>query len=373
MSRLPPVLFNGKFLTMSATGVSRVAEELTRAVGDILAREPDILRDRVVGVVAPDGADSTRVDEGNTLNGVPVQTGGLFSGKFKNLLWEQITLPFMARKGLLVNLCNSGPVWHTGAVSMIHDAQVYLTPQSYGRGFRQWYRLMLPLLGKKSARILTVSHYSKARLVEYGVAPADRITVIHNGCDQVMRIDPETGFPARLGLTQKRYVVALANTQAHKNIQVLLKAFMMPELKNMTLVLFGAEDRQAFESKGLTVPVNVVFAGRVSDAQLVALIQGACALACPSLTEGFGLPPLEAMRLGCPAIIAPCGALPEVCGEAALQADPHEPQQWAAHIRRLKDDTSFAYALSLRGMDQASAFTWEAAARRLLSVLTSVP
>lgn len=373
MSRVRPVILNGKFLTMSSTGVSRVAEELTRAIGDILANEPDILRGREIRVVAPDETDAARREGVHALNGIRVHRGGLFSGKFRNLIWEQLSLPFMARKGLLVNLCNSGPIWHSHSISLIHDAQVYLTPQSYGRGFRQWYRFMLPILGRRSARILTVSHYSKAKLVAHGVASADKITVIHNGCDQILRVVPDTDFPQRLGLTTGGYVVALANTQAHKNIQVLLQAFMRPELQDMTLVLFGADDRQDFENKGLKVPDNVVFTGRVSDPELAGLIQGACAMACPSLTEGFGLPPLEAMRLGCPAIIAPCGALPEVCGEAALQADPHMPAQWVAQIRRLKDDPSFLHELSVRGIAQASGFTWDAAARRLLDVLVSVP
>ncbi|WP_219993620.1 glycosyltransferase family 4 protein [Asticcacaulis tiandongensis] len=358
---------------MSATGVSRVAEELTRAIGDILANEPDILRGREIRVLAPDEADAARREGVQALNGIPVYRGGWFSGKFRNLIWEQCSLPFMARRGLLVNLCNSGPIWHSHSISLIHDAQVYLTPQSYGRGFRQWYRFMLPILGRRSARILTVSQYSKTQLVAHGVASADKITVIHNGCDQVLRMAPDTDFPQRLGLTTGGYVVALANTQAHKNIQVLLRAFMRPELQDMTLVLFGADGRQDFENKGLEVPDNVVFAGRVSDPELAGLIQGACAMACPSLTEGFGLPPLEAMRLGCPAIIAPCGALPEVCGEAALWADPHAPAQWAAHIRRLRDDQPFSLEMRSRGVVQASDFTWARAARRLLDVVVSVP
>src|SRR5690606_15636035 len=119
------------------------------------------------------------------------------------------------------------------------DAQVYLTPDSYSPAFRAWYRLILPLLGKHSSRILTVSEYSKTQLVTFGVAAADKIVVIHNGCDQVLRIVPDREFVFRSGLKKGRFILGLANTQAHKNIQVLLKAFATPELKDLTLVLFG--------------------------------------------------------------------------------------------------------------------------------------
>ncbi|MBN9033614.1 MAG: hypothetical protein J0I23_27860, partial [Rhizobiales bacterium] len=77
----------------------------------------------------------------------------------------------LARKGTLVSLCNLGPVLHPRAVTMIHDAQVHLTPQSYSRGFRLWYKFLPPLVGRTNRQILTVSEYSKQQLVRYGVAP----------------------------------------------------------------------------------------------------------------------------------------------------------------------------------------------------------
>lgn len=356
------IVFNGKFLTASPTGVHRVAEELIIALDGLLDRNAAGVMP--MSVIAPQGA-MRALD----LSHIGVRHQGALSGKLKNIPWEQVNLPLLTRDTLLLNLCNLGPVWHRNLITMIHDAQVYLTPDSYSAGFRAWYRLMLPMLGKRSSRILTVSEYSKTQLVKYGVASADKIVVIHNGCDQVLRVVPDQDFVARSGLTKGRFVLALANTQAHKNIQVLLKAFAAPELQDMTLVLFGAATRSDFERRGLKVPDNVQFVGRVSDEQLSGLMREACALACPSLTEGFGLPPLEAMRLGCPAIIAPCGALPEVCGDAALQADAHDARQWVNHIRHLADNPEFSTLVSQRSIAQATPFTWEAAAQRLLAVI----
>src|SRR5205085_7996249 len=123
--------------------------------------------------------------------------------------------------------------------------------------------------------------------------------------------------------------------QVHKNVGVLLKAFSAPALGALTLVLVGADDRASFEARGHTVPTNVVFAGRVDDGELRALLEAALCVAFPSTTEGFGLPPLEGMLLGCPAVMAPCGALPEIGSDAALFASPDDPGQWVSVISNI--------------------------------------
>lgn len=358
---MTPIVFNGKFLAAAPTGVHRVAQELIQALDRLLAPldgAPETL------VLAPATAKRNLA-----LSRTRIVRTSFLSGIAKDIPWEQISLPWLARKGTLVSLCNLGPVLHPRAVTMIHDAQVHLTPQSYSRGFRLWYKFLQPLVGRTNRQILTVSEYSKQQLVRYGVAPADRITVIHNGCDHVLAYRPADSVIAANGLEKGRYVLALANTQAHKNIPVLLEAFADPRLGDMTLVLFGAASREDFQRLGAFVPENVRFIGHVDDAQLAALMIHACAFACPSTTEGFGLPPLEAMILGCPAVVAPCGALPEVCGEAALTADPHDAGHWVEQIRALADNAELSARMRDAGRRQAATFTWENAARKLAHVL----
>lgn len=367
---MKPIMFNGKFLTAAPTGVHRVAEELILAMDRLLAANgtdagttgtadaPAAL------VLAP--AEATRT---LPLAVTPLRRTRFLSGIARDILWEQLSLPWAARKGVLVSLCNLGPVLHPHAITMIHDAQVHLTPQSYSRGFRLWYRFLQPLLGRANRQILAVSHYSKEQLVRHGVAKAERITVIHNGCDHILATPPDHGAPAAHGLAPGRYVLALANTQAHKNIPLLLKAFADPRLADLTLVLFGAATRADFERLGASVPANVHFTGRIDDAALAGLMVHAAAFACPSTTEGFGLPPLEAMMLGCPAIVAPCGALPEVCADAALTADPHDAGAWVAQIRALADDADLAARMRRAGKRRAETFTWDSAAQKLAKVL----
>jgi glycosyltransferase involved in cell wall biosynthesis len=98
-------------------------------------------------------------------------------------------------------------------------------------------------------------------------------------------------------------------------------------------------------------------------------MEDALCFAMPSLTEGFGLPPLEAMMLGCPALLAPCGALPEVCGDAALYANPHDPDAWKDAILRIRDEPGLRERLVEAGRIQSDQFTWDAAGRRIVETI----
>lgn len=369
---LPGLVVNGKFLqaSTSRSGVYRVARELLVALDRLLAEHEALAEALRCRVLVPGEPDA-----GLRLSRIRVERDPAPPGRSPALrrlggvLWEQAALPRRTRGETLVSLCNIGPVLHRDAFTMVHDAQVYTSPQSYARAFRAWYRFALPLLGRRNRALLTVSRHSRDQLDRFGVAPARRIHVIPNGCDHVLRLVPDDTVVAATGLAAAPYVVALANRQRHKNIPVLLEAFHAPALRHVTLALFGPARREDFERRDVRVPPNVKFLGFVGDEQLAGLLRHALALAFPSTTEGFGLPPLEAMALGCPAIVAPCGALPEVCGDAALWADPHAPGEWIDAIVRLRDDPGLRADLRHRGLARAARFTWRAAARALLETV----
>ncbi len=201
---------------------------------------------------------------------------------------------------------------------------------------------------------------------------ADRIAVIPNGADHLLGYNARPEIKERLALGERRFVVALANLQVHKNIGLLLKAFSAPALGALKLVLVGADDRKGFESQGHVIPPNVVFAGRVDDGELRALLEFALCVAFPSTTEGFGLPPLEGMTVGCPAVLAPCGALPEVGGEAALYAAPDDPRPWVEAIDALASDQGTWQRYSHAARQRASLFTWDRAGEKLIDLIRSV-
>jgi glycosyltransferase involved in cell wall biosynthesis len=273
---------------------------------------------------------------------------------------------------VLVNLCNLAPLGHPKCITHIHDAQVFISPESYSATFGAWYRFALPRIGRSALRVLTVSEYSRARLAEFGVAPWESISVLNNGADHLLDVDADLGVVERLGVTSSRVVLAVANSQAHKNLGVLFKAFAGGAMEGLTLVLVGVDGREAFLSQGFSPPPDVRFTGRVSDGELRALYEHAVCLAFPSTTEGFGLPPLEAMSLGCPTVVAPCGALPETCGEAALYAPADDPAEWAAVIRQLSEDPELRTRTEHAGRRRASLYRWSKSAQRLLEIIEEV-
>jgi glycosyltransferase involved in cell wall biosynthesis len=359
--RFRRLAINGKFLSAGPTGVHRVAEQLVRQLA-IRRDELADLFEQPPRLIAPPNAHNKSLDVFDR------ERRGVFRGQ----LWEQIDLPRLTRSDLLLNLCNLGPMASRAAITMIHDAQAFITPESYSWAFANWYRNVLPMLGHRHARILAVSEFSANELARFGVARRDHISVVPNGVDHLLGYASQPEILGRLAVSPRKFVVGLANVQVHKNIGLLLKAFAAPALGDLKLVLVGAARREQFEMLGHPVSPNVMFAGRVSDGELRALLESALCVGFPSTTEGFGLPPLEGMIVGCPAIMAPCGALTEVGGEGALFAAPDDPRQWVCGIRRLVDDPNHWADYSRAGRKRARLFTWKRAGEKLVEVIREV-
>lgn len=351
---------NGRFLAAQPVGVHRVATEIMRHAHALIEGDPALKRRISLELLIPADAEKRARELG-----VPYRVVGPLTGN----AWEQLTLPLRAGRATVVSLCNVGPVLRRNAVTMLHDVQVLLSPESYSANFRRWYRLQQPLAGRRHRRILTVSEFSRDQIVEAGVAPPEKIIVIQNGCDHVLADRADERIIDRMALQKGEYTLALSSLQKHKNIVVLLRAFARPELKDRKLVLFGSALREQFREAGYRVPPNVHFTGRVSDGELRALYENAQLFAFPSTTEGFGLPPLEAMRLGTPAIVAPCGALPEACSDGALYVAADDPAAWAKAIAAVYDGAPDREALSVRALNRAKRLTWDRAARNLVNSL----
>lgn len=349
------VILNGKFLSQKMTGVQRVAFAFAKG---LKARFEADGRADDLRIALPKGATSQAV------NLAPCSASML-----KGIPWEQFELPAQAGNDLLVNLCNVGPLTRQGDVLLIHDAQAFISPQSYSKAFGLWYRTILPHLAQKAARVLTVSGYARDCLATAGVVSAEKIEVIHNGVDHILDVIADSSTLTRLGLTSKAYFLAPGTTQAHKNIKVVVEAARLVEKDGINIVLFGPATAADFASAGFLLPSNVRVLGRVSDGEMRALIEGARALLFPSATEGFGLPPLEAMLLGTPAIVAPCGALPELVGDSALFADPNAPDDWAEAMHLLTNSDAQCHDLGMTGMRQAQKFNWQSASDKLYRVI----
>lgn len=347
------VVFNGKFRAGGLNGVHRVAARLITEVDELLASDP-----------APDDPPCALIVPKGCADGLPLAAIAVIEDdQPASQAWEQLRLPRLAAGGLLVNLANLAPIAHRPKITLLHDAQFLRADSSYPWRQRMGYRLLTPLMARSSAQVLTVSAFSASELARGDVTGRAGAEVLHNGADHILEVEADPGALARLDLAPRGYALMFGSPKAYKNNAVVFAAFSGGVLAPLRLVVVGPP-RAALEAAGLAPPADAVFAGPLDDAALRALYEGAEALLFPSRTEGFGLPPVEAMLCGCPVIAAPCGAVPEVCGAAACYADPDDPAAWRAALLALP-----RAELAAAGRAHAVRYTWARAGRTLLSAL----
>jgi len=351
------VVINGRFLTQPVTGVQRFARQIVRALDDLVAEDDTAPRLRLV---VPRGA-------------VPLPglrcVGQLAAGRLRGHLWEQWDLARAARGALLVNLGATGPLSHDRFLVTMHDAQVYTRSENYSPAFVRWYRFLMPRLGRRARRVLTVSQFSRGELARHCGLAAERFAVVPNGADHLREVVPEQEFLAEHRISVGRYVLALGSASPNKNFAAVARAFELLADDDLVLVLAGGRAEKVFRAAPPPRGRRVVVLGHVSDGPLKALYSHALCFVFPSFHEGFGIPPLEAMSCGCPVVVADSSSLPEVCGDAALYCDPRDPATLATCIAAIRDDTPLADELAERGLRRAAAFTWRGSARQVLDLI----
>lgn len=356
----PRLFLNGKFYSGKTNGVHRVADRLLREL-DALA----------VAGAAPAGWDMRLL----------LPEGGTWAPRFAAItpmpqrrghtqFWEQLVLPFAARRGALASFANLAPGWHRRKVTMVHDAQFLLSPESYAPKLRWGYRLLVPRGARSSRVVLTVSDYARDSLATFGISPAERTEVLHNGADHILEVPADPSMLTRHGLTRGGYALIFGSASAYKNVAIVFAAFADPRLATMPLVVIGPP-RAALEAAGLRPPPRAVFVGGVDDSELRALYEGAHALLYPSRTEGFGLPPVEAMLCGCPVVAAPAGAIPEICRDAVVYAGMDDVDAWIGGVQALGEPAVRAAKIAA-GQARGGRFTWAAAGVRLVGILSRV-
>lgn len=356
------VYINGRFLSQRLTGVQRSAMEMVKAIDALIARNISEQGRLYILLIPPNASPRVQYKR------IQVRQVGRFSGH----LWEQIELPWYAREGVLLSLCNLGAVLHRRQVVTMHDAQVLATPKNYSFLFRSYYKLMLPLLGRFSRAITTVSEFSKRQLIKFRIAPPEKIRVIHNGADHINAVEPDWTVIERHGLAPHQYVLCVGSPSRNKNLKQVFGVNDWLHEQGIRLVVAGEGDTAVFGMTSKPLPANVAFVGSVTDQELRALYQEAICLVFPSLYEGFGLPPVEAMACGCPVISSDAAALPEICGSAALYFSPGNADALVSLVRRLTENPELASAMRAAGRERVKRYVWQTSARHMLDLAETV-
>ena len=344
---------DGRFLSQATTGTQRYALELTTR---LVTRNPG----RVVvhvprGTAVPDAlARAARVRE------------SWASGQ----VFEQLVLPWVARRDLLLSLGGPAPVGARRQVATLHDVSVFRHPETYSPAFRTWYRSMYRVLARRATRVLTVSHFSARELRDVLGTDPGRVSVVPNGCDHVDAFTPDRPRLDRPVPADEPWVLCVGTFARHKNLGPALDAL---EAAGICSVVVGARgDGRVFADAGTARWSRATFAGRLTDDELAWLYARATALVFPSVYEGFGIPVVEAQRLGCPVVALRTGPLPEVAGDGAVLCDPDRPGELVDAVRALAADPARRAALVEAGRRNASRYTWDASADLLGTVLRDV-
>jgi len=300
----------------------------------------------------------------------------------QRFFWDQFTYPNRAKnKGvdLLHQPCFSAPLFFPGPVVVtIHDIISILFPETIPFASRMFYSKWMPFSYRKASEIITISRSTKKDIVRVLGIDEGRITVIPLGFDKKLekklskaQIDK---VRAKYNLPEK-YLLHIGTLEPRKNLGFLIDVFsdvIAQGNNDLGLVITGKKGwyyEGLFEKvKEYSLEERVVFTGYIDEEDKSAIYQGARVFTFPSLYEGFGLPPLEAMASGVPVISSNTSSMPEVIGDAGILLSPHDRSKWVEAIIKLSSSEKKLEEMKEKNKIQVKKFSWDKAAASTLEV-----
>jgi glycosyltransferase involved in cell wall biosynthesis len=271
------------------------------------------------------------------------------------------------------------PLVRCNSVVTIHDCIHLMFPQYLPNRFALAYaRASIGMAARRATRVLTVSESSKRDILRFVDTQPDKIDVIYNAYDERFGVEPREEDVVRVRerfQLHDEFVLYAGNVKPHKNVERLIQAFHLLRqrgLDHLKLVIIGDEvSRYAALRRAVhkhQLHQNVRFLGYLPEETLAVMYRLAGVFVFPSLYEGFGLPPLEAMASGTPVVTSNVSSLPEVAGDAAILVDPYDPAAIADGIETVLTDERVRREMRRKGLERARQFSWEASVRRVRDI-----
>lgn len=348
------IYVNGRFLLQNQTGVNRFAYELCRSWSKMgihftLCCPPGDIKECY---------DTSSFDI-------------IVCGWGKSHVWEQIYLPYwfacIKGKKILVCFTGLGPLLTHTKIMTIHDLAFMVNPDWYSRSYVFLYKILTPLCALTSLKILTVSETSKQEIIQRLSIKNEKIKVIYNAVSPLF-YDSNNSITKEN--SKKKYILAVSSIDPRKNFIRLLASLRYIKDKDVKLYVVGGQNSiysTSINELSKNFPSErIKWLGRVSDEELKQYYTNALCFVYPSLYEGFGIPPLEAMACSTPTIVSDIAAIKEVCKDASLYVNPYDEKDIADKINQLIEDDNLQKKLISEGHKRYVEFSWQKSATLLL-------
>lgn len=288
----------------------------------------------------------------------------------KGHMWDQIYMLSESSNSKLWSPANSGPVLKkSGHVVTIHDVAFFENPDWYDPRYRQYYSLMTPVLSRSAEKIITISNFSKERIIHYCNVEESKIYVIPNGVNADFMYY-ESSHDSIFS-NARPFILTVSSFAPQKNLTRLIEAWNMvrAENKDIDLVIVGASSDAAPLSLDVNETKGIIFKSQISDSELASLYRHALLFVFPSIYEGFGLPVMEAASIGCPTVACQGTAIREYTDGVVDFINMKDPNEIYEYMRYAIKNSDKIKLTSMESREIMKKYSWKNCAMQTLDVI----